>query len=132
MVIVGQTIQYFGDVIAFEATYRTNVYHNPLVVIVSINHHYKTTIFGFVLLTVEIEQAYTWLLVTLLDAMEGKHPIVVLTDGDKAMRKAISKTLLQSIHRLCCWHLERNAQTNVGKIEFKDDFKDCMLYTNDH
>ncbi|KAK9226069.1 hypothetical protein WN943_011115 [Citrus x changshan-huyou] len=96
--IVGQTIQYFGDVIAFEATYRTNVYHNPLVVIVSINHHYKTTIFGFALLTVEIEQAYTWLLVTLFDAMEGKHPIVVLTDGDKAMRKAISKTLLQSIH----------------------------------
>lgn len=97
MVVIRQTIQYFGDVITFEATYHTNVYHNPLVVIVGINHHYKTTIFVFALLTAETEQAYTWLLVTLLDAMEGKHPKVVLTDGDKAMRKAISKKLLQLI-----------------------------------
>ncbi|ESR41773.1 hypothetical protein CICLE_v10013892mg, partial [Citrus x clementina] len=122
----------FGDVIAFDTTYRTNAYLKPLVVIVGINHHYKTTIFGFALLTAETEQAYTWLLVTFLHAMEGKHPKAVLTDGDKAMRKAISTTLPQSIHRLCCWHLERNAQSNVGRTEFTADFKDCMLYTKDH
>lgn len=46
--------------------------------------------------------------------------------------KVISKTLPQSIHRLCYWHLERNAQTNVGKTEFIVNFKDCMLYTNEH
>ncbi|KAK9226089.1 hypothetical protein WN943_011136 [Citrus x changshan-huyou] len=100
--------------------------------IVGINHHYKTTIFGFPLLIAETEQAYMWLLVTFLDAMEGKHPKAVLTDGDKAMHKVISTTLPQSIHRLCCWHLERNAQTNVGRTEFTADFKDCMLYTKDH
>lgn len=95
----------FRDVIAFKATYRINAYHNPLIVIVGINYHYKTTIIGFASLTAETKQAYTWLLVTLLDTLEGKHPKVVLTDGDKAIRKAISKTLLQSIHRLCCWYL---------------------------
>ncbi|XP_024046631.1 protein FAR1-RELATED SEQUENCE 5-like [Citrus clementina] len=78
------------------------------------------------------EQAYMWLLVTFLDAIEGKHPKSILTDGDKAMHKVISTTLPQSIHRLCCWHLERNAQTNVGRTEFTADFKDCMLYTKDH
>ncbi|KAH9744991.1 protein FAR1-RELATED SEQUENCE [Citrus sinensis] len=97
----------FGDVIAFDATYRTNAYFKPLF-------------------------AYMWLLVTFLDAIEGKHPKSILTDGDKAMHKVISTTLPQSIHRLCCWHLERNAQTNVGRTEFTADFKDCMLYTKDH
>lgn len=30
-------------------------------------------------------------------------------------------------HRLCCWHLARNAQTNVNNTEFTRDFRQCML-----
>lgn len=73
----------FGDVFAFDANYRTNAYHKPLVVIVGINYHYRTTIFGFTLLTTETKQTYIWLLATFLDAMESKHPKRVLTDGEK-------------------------------------------------
>ena len=29
----------FGDVIAFDATYKTNAYRKPLMVILGINHH---------------------------------------------------------------------------------------------
>lgn len=123
----------FGDVFAFDATYCTNACHKPLVVIVGINYHYRSTIFGFTLLTAETKHTYIWLLATSLDAMESKYPKTVLTDGKKQeMCKVISKTLPQSIHRLCYWHLERNAHSNVGKTEFTVNFKDCMLYTNKH
>lgn len=54
------TVDYaiFGDVFAFDTIYRTNAYHKPLVVIVGINYHYRTTIFGFTLLTAETKQTY--------------------------------------------------------------------------
>ncbi|KAK0577377.1 hypothetical protein LWI29_032203 [Acer saccharum] len=41
---------FFGDVLAFDSTYRTNVYRRPLVMLVGVNHHHSTTIFGFGLL----------------------------------------------------------------------------------
>ncbi|XP_024042873.1 protein FAR1-RELATED SEQUENCE 5-like [Citrus clementina] len=95
----------FGDVIAFDATYKTNAYRKPLVVILGINHHRRTIVFGFALLSDETEHTYTWLLETLMTAMNNKHPRTVVTDGDKAMRNAISKTFPEASHRLCCWHL---------------------------
>lgn len=99
----------FGDVLAFDATYRTNSYRKPFVVLLGINHHRRTIVFGFALLSDEIEQMYTWLLETFLAAMDRKQPKTVITDGDKAMRKAISKKFSQAKHRLCCWHIGRNA-----------------------
>lgn len=116
----------FGDVLAFDATYRTNSYRKPFVVLLGINHHRRTIVFGFALLSYETEQMYTWLLETFLAAMDRKQPKTVITDGDKAMRKAISKKFPQAKHRLCCWHIGRNAQANVNK-EFTSDFRRCML-----
>ncbi|KAK3225513.1 hypothetical protein Dsin_005375 [Dipteronia sinensis] len=59
--------------------------------------------------------------------MEGKKPKSVITDGDKAMRKAQKKVMSESVHRLCCWHLERNAQSNIQDINFTDQFKHFLL-----
>ncbi|KAK2659889.1 hypothetical protein Ddye_006422 [Dipteronia dyeriana] len=95
---------YFGDVLAFNATYKTNVYRRPLVMLVGVNHHKSTTIFGFGLLGDEIVETYTWLLRTFLVAMHGKMPQSVVTDGDKAIHKAIKTVMPNSIRRLCCWH----------------------------
>ncbi|KAH9668083.1 protein FAR1-RELATED SEQUENCE 5 [Citrus sinensis] len=116
----------FGDVLAFDATYRTNAYRKPFVVLLGINHHRRSIVFGFALLSDETEHTYTWLLQTFLLAMEGKQPKTVITDGDKAMRNAISNKFLEAHHRLCCWHLGRNAQANVNK-DFTADFQRCML-----
>ncbi|XP_024042986.1 protein FAR1-RELATED SEQUENCE 5 [Citrus clementina] len=123
----------FGDVIAFDATYRTNAYRKPFVVLLGVNHHRRTIVFRFALLSDETEHTYTWLLHTFLSAMEGKQPKTVITDGDKAMRNAISKKFPHSHHRLCCWHLGRNAQANVNKEFTSDFFSRCMLraYTKD-
>ena len=53
----------------------------------------QTTIFGCVLLVDETIQMYTWVLKTLIGAMNNKMPMSVVTDGDKAMRAAIEKVL---------------------------------------
>lgn len=116
----------FGDVVAFEATYRTNAYRKPFVVLLGINHHRWTIVFGFALLSDETEHTYIWLLETFLKVVDGKQPKTVITDGDKAMRNAISKKFPQSVHRLCCWHLARNAQANINK-DFTNGFQRCML-----
>ncbi|KAK0586913.1 hypothetical protein LWI29_014328 [Acer saccharum] len=119
--------RYFGDVISFDSTYRTNCYNRPLVIFVGVNNHTKTTIFGFGLLVDETVETYTWILQTFLEAMHGKCPISVVTDGDRAMGKAISLVMPAAVHRLCSWHLERNVQTNVGDNGFTQAFTHCML-----
>ncbi|KAK2645281.1 hypothetical protein Ddye_020476 [Dipteronia dyeriana] len=65
---------YFGDVLSFDAMYKTNVYRRPLVMLVSVNHHKSTTIFGFGLLGDETVETYTWLLRTFLVLMHSKMP----------------------------------------------------------
>ncbi|KAK0579596.1 hypothetical protein LWI29_028430 [Acer saccharum] len=114
---------YFGDVMSFDSTYQTNSCNRPLVILVGVNNHMKTIIFGFGLLVDETVETYSWILQTFLQAMHGKCPVSVVTDGDKAMSKALSSVMPSTIRRLCSWHLERNVQTNVGDKVFTD----CML-----
>ncbi|RYR13297.1 hypothetical protein Ahy_B04g070369 isoform B [Arachis hypogaea] len=85
--------QLFGDVLAFDATYRSNKYKKPLVVFSGSNHHKQTAIFGFALLEDEEVRTYKWVSLNILDVMENKKPSVVVTDGDKAMRAAIADVL---------------------------------------
>ncbi|RVX07463.1 Protein FAR1-related sequence 5 [Vitis vinifera] len=70
---------------------------------------------------------YKWVLETFLIAMMNRKPISVVTDGDKAMRKAIKKVLPHVCHRLCSWHLQRNAFTNVHIKDFTSIFARCMF-----
>ena len=37
--------QTFGDVLAFDTTYRTNAYNKPLLIFVGVNHHFCTVVF---------------------------------------------------------------------------------------
>ncbi|RVX06573.1 Protein FAR1-related sequence 5 [Vitis vinifera] len=117
----------FGDVLAFDTTYKTNTYKKPLVVLVGVNHHHQTVVFGCALLIDESVGTYEWVLETFLDAMMNKRPISVVTDGDKVMRKAIKKVLPDTCHRLCSWHLQRNAFTNVHIKDFSSIFARCMF-----
>lgn len=40
--------------------------------------------------------------------MYQKHPKVLITNGDNAMRRAILVVMCNSGHRLCAWHIEQN------------------------
>lgn len=105
----------FGTVIAFDTTYKVNAYQKPLVVIVGVNHHRKTVPFAVALVTDETEQTYRWVLQQLLEAGENITPYTVVTDGDRAMANAIRAIFPNAHHRLCLWHLMRNAKTNGNK-----------------
>ena len=119
---------YFGDVLAFDSTYKTNEYGKPLVILLGVNNHYATSFFGCAILTDETVETYIWVLETFLFAMNNKKPISIIIDGDRAMRKAIKKVIPEARHRLRIWHLQRNAQSKVHKTpEFLTKFKDFML-----
>jgi hypothetical protein len=117
----------FGDVVAFDATYKRNKYMCPLVVFSGVNHHNQSIVFCGAIVCDETEETYVWLLEQLLEAMGGKSPTSVITDGDLAMRNAIRRVFPDCHHRLCAWHLIRNACTNIGKKQFVRKFKQCML-----
>ncbi|KAJ1400084.1 Zinc finger, PMZ-type [Sesbania bispinosa] len=117
----------FGDVLAFDATYKKNKYSCPMVVFFGVNHHNQTIVFGTAVVSNETEETYVWVMEQLLHAMKGKMPISFITDGDHAMRNAIRRVFPMAHHRLCAWHLIRNATTNVKNPRFTSLFEDCML-----
>ena len=82
-----------------------NAYKKPFVVSLGINHHRRTIVFGFALLSDETEHTYIWLLETFITAMNNKQSKTVITYGNKAMQNAVNKTFSEASHRLCCWHL---------------------------
>ncbi|XP_045817796.1 protein FAR1-RELATED SEQUENCE 5-like isoform X4 [Trifolium pratense] len=116
----------FGDVLAFDTTYKRNRYNKPFVIFSGLNHHGETTIFGCALISDETTETYKWLLNTLSDAMFKKHPRVVVTDGDGAMREAIRVEFPNAFHRLCSWHLHQNAIQNVKSPKFVEEFNSLM------
>ncbi|XP_071901067.1 protein FAR1-RELATED SEQUENCE 5-like [Coffea arabica] len=116
----------FGDVLVFDTTYKTNKYRKPLVVLAEVNNHLNSTVFGCALLLDERIETYEWVLSTFVEAMKGRKPVAVMTDGDSAMRKAIKNLLPDACHRLCSWHLHRNARSNIRCEEFNNRLYDLM------
>ncbi|XP_012855877.1 PREDICTED: protein FAR1-RELATED SEQUENCE 5-like [Erythranthe guttata] len=105
----------FGDVLVFDSTYKTNIYCFPVVLFSGVNSHLCTCIFGVAIMYKETTQQYMWLLQTLLEFMGGKPPKAVLTDQDGAMRAVIRIVFPEAAHRLCCWHISRNVESNIKK-----------------
>ncbi|XP_057418155.1 protein FAR1-RELATED SEQUENCE 5-like [Lotus japonicus] len=119
--------QIFGDVVAFDATYGKNRYKCPFVVFCGVNHHNKSTIFATALVSNEKIETYVWLLERFLEAMKGKAPMSVITDGDRAMKAAIKQVYPNAHHRLCAWHILDNARKHVHIPEFITKLRKCMF-----
>ncbi|KAE8693733.1 hypothetical protein F3Y22_tig00110794pilonHSYRG00152 [Hibiscus syriacus] len=116
----------FGDVIAFDTTYKDNLYGRPIMPIVGVNHHHNTIVFATAIIADETSQSFEWVLQNFLEAMMNKSPISVVTDGDRAMQRAIKSVIPYAKHKLCSWHLSRNAQANIGDPKFTAAFSKCM------
>ncbi|KAF1862439.1 hypothetical protein Lal_00026973 [Lupinus albus] len=89
----------FGDVLAFDATYSRNNYKFPVVIFSGVNHHKQTTVFATVVVSNETDETYVWLLEKFFEAMNGKHPKFVITDGDLSMKNAIRRVFPEVHHR---------------------------------
>ncbi|KAJ1427873.1 Zinc finger, PMZ-type [Sesbania bispinosa] len=66
---------------------------------------------------------------TLRASFLASEDAAVVTDGDSSMREAIKQVFPNASHRLCAWHLHKNACENVKNAGFLDDFKVAM-YSN--
>ncbi|RYR24695.1 hypothetical protein Ahy_B02g058208 [Arachis hypogaea] len=119
--------QLFGNVIAFDATYKKNKYSCPLVIFSGINHHNQTIIFAAALIVDKTTDTYILLLRQLMFAMKGKTPTSIITDGAMAIRNAVREVFSEVRHRLCSWHLIRNVTSNVGNSSFTSKFRKIML-----
>lgn len=93
---------YFGDVLTFDFTYKTNAHNKLLVLFVGVKHHIRSALFGFALLFGKTEDKYIWLLYTFNSVMDGKMLVSVVTNRDKTIRNAIRIVLPDASHKLCC------------------------------
>ncbi|OMO87158.1 hypothetical protein CCACVL1_09229 [Corchorus capsularis] len=62
-----------------------------------------------------------------LRCMSDKRPISIVTDGAQAMANALKVVMLEANHRLCVWHIHRNAKRHLPTADAIDKFKRCML-----
>ncbi|XP_058746413.1 protein FAR1-RELATED SEQUENCE 5-like [Vicia villosa] len=112
----------FGDVVAFDATYKKNKYNYALVIFSGRNHHAQTVIY-------ETTDTYKWLLECFLECMNNKYPKEVVTNGDRVMGEAIKQVFPDATHRLCAWNLNKNAGENVKNSGFLQGFQKAR-YSN--
>ncbi|XP_025640608.1 protein FAR1-RELATED SEQUENCE 5-like [Arachis hypogaea] len=117
----------FGDVLAFDTTYKKNRYRLLVVIFSGVNHHNQTVVFGVAIVSNEMKSTYVWLLKQLLIAMKGKTLTSVITDGHPSMAIAIQEVFSNAHHRLCAWHLMHNATSNIHKPQFTKMFTKLML-----
>ncbi|KAK9062524.1 hypothetical protein SSX86_019711 [Deinandra increscens subsp. villosa] len=110
----------FGDVLAFDATYKTNMYKMIFVPFTGVDHHKRCVTFGAGLICDETIESYVWLLETFVKC-HPKPPILVLTDQDAAMRSAVLKVFPTSAHRLCMWHIMMKLPAKIKGCNVDND-----------
>ncbi|KAF2915592.1 hypothetical protein DAI22_09g046632 [Oryza sativa Japonica Group] len=121
----------FGDVVCFDTTYRKLDDGHPFGLLVGVNNHKKTTVFGAALLYDETANSFVWLFNTFLNVISGKKPKTILPNEDAAMAKAIKIVLPETHHRICVWHMNQNACKHLtGCVKdykkFNADFQNCI------
>ncbi|GJT76427.1 FAR1-related sequence 5-like protein [Tanacetum coccineum] len=114
----------FGDIVSFDATYKTNKYKMVFVPFTAIDNHRRSVTVGSGLLKKETAEAYGWLLRAFKKAFV-RPPNIVVTDQDGAMRLAVAAEFPESKHRLCMWHIMQKIPAKiVSRIYDDTDFKD--------
>ncbi|XP_077238252.1 protein FAR1-RELATED SEQUENCE 5-like [Tasmannia lanceolata] len=125
---------YFGDVVYFDTTYKTNRYEMPFVLFTGVNHHQQSTLFGCALLLDETESSYVWLFKTWLEAMSERHPVLIITDQDAAIEAAVGRVFPKTRHSFCKWRILNKASKQLPHVyhvhpTFQGEFQKCIDLT---
>ncbi|XP_057747869.1 protein FAR-RED ELONGATED HYPOCOTYL 3-like [Arachis stenosperma] len=99
--------EYFGDIVSFDTTYKTNRYDMPFGSFVGANHHGNSVLLGCGLLSKENSDSFTWLFNDWLTCMHGKAPKGIITDQCLGIRAGIENVMPETRHRLCIWHITK-------------------------
>ena len=64
--------------------------------------------------------------------MGNRSPITIFTDQDQVMSNAIEEVFLNTHHRLCLWHISKNAPSYFGELNSNSEFQSlwykCQKY----
>nr|XP_017239718.1 PREDICTED: protein FAR1-RELATED SEQUENCE 5-like [Daucus carota subsp. sativus] len=110
-----RSYEVFGDVVSFDATYRTNKYGMVFVPFIGVDNHWKSVTFASALLNHEDATNFTWACEMFLQAF-GRPPKCIITDQCLGMKVAIANTFPHSIHRYCMWHIMQKFPAKVGPV----------------
>nr|GEU92387.1 hypothetical protein [Tanacetum cinerariifolium] len=102
----------FGDIVSFDATYKTNKYAMVFVPFMAIDNHRRSVTVGSRLLKKETSKAYGWLLRAFKKAFV-RAPNIVATHQDETMRLAVATEFPESKHRLCMWHIMQKIPSKI-------------------
>lgn len=95
-------------------TFIFNRYGMPFAPFIGVNHHGSSILLAAALVKNEDTVSFEWVFEKWLECM-GKPPSVILSDQDKAIGNAIKNVFPGIPHRLCLWHMMRNAQKHLGR-----------------
>ena len=68
---------YYGDVVTFDTTYRTNRYSMPLAMFIGFNNQLQNVVFAQALIRDEREDTFKWVFEQFKECMGGKDPITI-------------------------------------------------------
>ncbi|XP_074266191.1 protein FAR1-RELATED SEQUENCE 5-like [Silene latifolia] len=107
------------------------VYRMPFSTFIGVNQHGNSIVFACALVTRDYEESFEWVFAKFLECM-GKAPSVILTDQERAIGNVIKKIFPNTHHRLCLWHILKNAGKNLGKHPLWNDISsDLNLAVHD-
>ncbi|KAH6797045.1 hypothetical protein C2S52_021599 [Perilla frutescens var. hirtella] len=94
----------FGDIVSFDASYSTNRYEMIFTPFTGKDNHGKCVTFGAALLSSEDNEAYSWVLDNFKVCM-GRSPAMLITDQDPGLKITVQRSLSETRHPLCMWHI---------------------------
>ncbi|KAK1261624.1 Protein FAR1-RELATED SEQUENCE 5 [Acorus gramineus] len=126
---------YFGDVVVFDTTYKMNGYQVPFASFMGVNHHRQPVLFGCVLIVDQSEASYVWMFKTWLSAMQGRHPISMITVQDRAIQSAAAQVFPRTRLRFCLAHVLKRLWEHLPPMfvmqeNFREDFNKCINQTD--
>ncbi|XP_076939758.1 protein FAR-RED ELONGATED HYPOCOTYL 3-like [Bidens hawaiensis] len=107
----------FGDIISFDATFKTNKYKMVFVPFTAIDNHCHSVTVSAGLLASKTIESYTRLLEKLLKSI-GSAPKVIITDQYTAMKQVISFVFPNTRQSLRMWRIMKKV---AEKVLFKKD-----------
>nr|GEY73680.1 protein FAR1-related sequence 5-like [Tanacetum cinerariifolium] len=99
-------------------------YNMNFVPFIGIDNHGKCVTLGLGMLLHEDTKFYMWLLNAFMTAF-SHEPIMIVTDQDGAIKRAIEAVFKKAKHRLCMWHIMQKIPSKICKeIYDETDFKE--------
>ncbi|KAK1686125.1 hypothetical protein QYE76_046973 [Lolium multiflorum] len=124
----------YNDCISFDTTFMTNQYNMPCAPFIGINRYGQSIQLGCGFVRNESSVNFVWLSERFLEAMDGLHPLNIITDQDAAIRTAILIVFIGIIHRFCRWHIMQKVQEKLGTFvaqreDLRLEFNDVIDYS---